>query len=141
VEHPSRFEILDHPADIGFRVRATTLPELFEASSFALISLVLDASLAEPVQEVEMSVEGGDTESVLVNWLNEILYWTDSRRLVFAQVKLLELSHTYASAICRGEIRDQQKHPGRLIVKAVTYHQLRVAETESGWVGDVYVDV
>ena len=136
-----RFELLEHPADVGFRAYADILPEVFAACAEALVSLILDASAVEPAQQIPISADGIDRESLLVNWLNEILYFVDSRRLAFIRFEITSFSATRIEATAFGERRDPQKHPARLIVKAVTYHQLKIRQTGDSWSADVYVDV
>ncbi len=138
------FELLDHPADIGFRAYATTLQGLYVSSAQALVSLILDPSHIEPKQELAIRVEGMDFESLLVklvNWLNEVLYLIDSKRLALSVIEVLNLEKYWIKCIAGGEPRDPEKHPVRLIVKAVTYHQLKIVQTPAGWSADVYVDV
>ncbi len=135
------FELLEHPADIGFRVRAATLPELFQNSARALVSLILDPSRIESRQELSLIADAADYESLLVNWLNEVLYFTDSKRLALDDFKVTKLDETRIECVARGEPRDPVKHPAKLIVKAVTYHQLKIARAPGGWSADVFVDV
>jgi len=135
------FELLDHPADIGFRAHATTLPGLFANSAHALVYLILDPSRIESQQEVQLGADAADYESLLVNWLNEVLYLTDSKRLALGSFEIVELNETQLKCIARGERRDPEKHSAKLVVKAVTYHQLKIVRTPGGWSADVYVDV
>jgi len=88
-----------------------------------------------------MEAEGSDLESLLVNWLNEVLYYVDTKRLVFASlaIEFPELLRVRCTA--RGERRDPAKHPVRLSVKAVTYHQLVISKEQDRWMAEVYVDV
>jgi SHS2 domain-containing protein len=139
--HSMNFELLDHPADIGFRVRAATLPELFVNSAQALVYLVLDPSRIESQQKFNLAARAGDYEALLVNWLNEVLYFIDSKRLALGSFEISRLDETQVECIARGEPRDAVKHPPKLVVKAVTYHQLKIARTSDGWSADVYVDV
>ncbi len=134
-------ELLDHPADIGFRVRARTLPELFAKSAAALVSLIVDTKPAVAHLEIHLAATGSDYESLLVNWLNEILYYTDSESIVFASFEIRTLDATRIEALGRGEHRDAAKHPAKLDVKAVTYHQLKLFQDADGWTSEVYVDV
>ena len=134
------YEILEHPADIGFRVRAATEPELFAEAAKALVSIILDASAAHPIESA-ITAEAPDRESLMVNWLNEVLYFTDGRRLVFAEFEISGLTETRIDCTARGEARDPQRHPPLLCVKAVTYHQLRVIREPDGWCAEVYVDI
>jgi protein archease len=135
------FELLDHPADIGFRAHAATLRDLFANSAHALVYLVLDPSRIELQQELHLRVNGSDYESLLVNWLNEVLYFTDSKRLALGRFDISKLNESEVECVARGELRDPVKHSPKLVVKAVTYHQLKIAHTSDGWSADVYVDV
>lgn len=135
------FELLDHPADIGFRAHGRDLPELFAASAFALVSLILDPANIEPKQKISLTAQGIDHESLLVNWLNEVLYAVDARRLALAIFEISNLTGTHLGGTASGEPRDPVKHPARLIVKAVTYHQLKIARADREWIAEVYVDV
>lgn len=135
------FELLDHPADIGFRAHAQTLPGLYVECAHALVSLILDSSDIEPNQQHTVRVEASDFESLLVNWLNEVLYLTDSKRLALGVFEVVRLEKYRIECTARGEMRDANKHPAKLVVKAVTYHQLKIRQTSGGWSADVYVDV
>jgi SHS2 domain-containing protein len=135
------FEFLDHPADIGFRARGSTLEHLFENCAHALIAIILDPAEIHGSEQVVLAAEGSDRESLLVNWLNEVLYYVDTKRLAFESFIVEFPSPEQIRAVARFEARDPVRHPVRLSVKAVTYHQLRVSSVGEGWVAEVYVDV
>jgi SHS2 domain-containing protein len=135
------FELLDHPADIGFRARGKTLEELFANCAHALIWIILDPARIEPVLQISISATGGDYESLLVNWLNEVLYYTDSKRIAIGEFRFLALDETRIECTASGELRDFEKHPAKIVVKAVTYHQLRIFWGEDEWIAEIYVDV
>jgi len=136
-----QFELLEHPADIGFRARAATLSELFANCAHALVSLILDPSQIQAAERFALSAEGSDYESLLVNWLNEVLYFVDGKRVAFCTFDISTLTETFIRCSAAGEARNARKHPPRLVVKAVTYHQLRLQPTGNGYVAEVYVDV
>jgi SHS2 domain-containing protein len=135
------FEILEHPADVGFRTWGNSLEELFGNCACALISIILDSSSVTPSQRWDLEAEGSDRESLLVNWLNEVLYYVDTRRLVFDSfaVRFQESFRVLCEAT--GEQRTPEKHPVRVSVKAVTYHQLRLFEAGRRWTAEIFVDV
>jgi|SRR5581483_4884306 len=135
------FELLDHPADIGFRTRAATLAQLFANCGEALVAIILDPAGIQETQNVPISATGSDLESLLVNWLNEVLYYVDGRRLAFSRFDVSHVDDTSIACTAAGEPRDRERHPSRVTVKAVTYHQLRVEHTAGGWVAEVYVDI
>src|SRR5690348_303283 len=78
-----QFELLDHPADIGFRAYGNSLEELFANCAHALISIVFDPSEVASKEHWKLNAEGIDMESLLVNWLNEVLYYVDTVRIAF----------------------------------------------------------
>lgn len=135
------FELLDHPADIGFRARGETLEDLFANCAYALISIILDPENAARTQNWLLETEGADLESLLVNWLNEVLYYVDTKRVVFASMSVAFPDPARVRCHAEGEARDPVKHPVRLFVKAVTYHQLKISRKENTWTAEVYVDV
>ena len=135
------FEILEHTADIGFRAQGRTAAELFEASAEALVSIALEIDRISPRVEYPLAAAGADYESLLVNWLGEVLYWMDGERLAFRRFRVSEITPIGVSGAAAGEPRDPARHLARLIVKGVTYHQLKVVETAEGWRAEVYLDI
>jgi protein archease len=134
-------ELLEHPADIGFRAYGTNLSGLFVNCACALQSLIVDVSQIEPVAQFSIGAEASDYESLLVNFLNEVLYYIDGKRLAFAGFTIEELDDVHIKCVACGEPRDRNRHPGKLVVKAVTYHQLKVAMEADHWIAEVYVDI
>jgi len=135
------FEILEHTADIGFRARAADLRGLFEAAAHALVAVAMDTGNASPVKPIVISVTGDSKESLLVNWLNEILYCLDGERLAIARCEVREMTATSVTGVAIGEPRDPVRHEPRLVVKGATYHQLKIEQDERGWSCEVYLDV
>jgi SHS2 domain-containing protein len=135
------FEILEHPADIGFRAFAPNLPELYAAAAVAMLSIAGDPEAAEPREKRRLTVESGDREGLMVDWLNEVLYWFDGKLFAFREFQVELLAEDRIEAVGVGEPRDPERHRARLIVKAVTYHQLRIEQREGDWIAEVYLDI
>ncbi len=134
------FEILEHPADVGFRAFADSLPELFGNAALAMLSIGTDLSEVRPVRKYRLGAESSDLESLMVDWLNEVLYWFDGTRVVFGEFRV-EAGETWVRAAALGEPRDPGRHAARLVIKAATYHQLKVERRDGLWVAEVYLDV
>jgi SHS2 domain-containing protein len=135
------FEILEHTADLGFRATAPSLTELFEAAAEALVAIILDPDRMVPREAIGLSVEGESNEALLVNWLSEILYWLDGEHFALCGFKIRELGNGRIVGEAKGERRDSARHEPRLIVKGVTYHQLKIEKSAKGWRCEVYLDV
>lgn len=137
VEVNSGYEELEHAADWSFRVRARTLCELFTAAARALCRLEHgDRPQAFTVTR-EVEVEGVDRETLLVNWLNELLYLEQTNREVYHDFDIITIDNTHLQARVHGAPeRNAQRH-----IKAVTFHNLELKQTADGWEATIVVDV
>lgn len=136
-----RFEILEHTADIGVRAFGGTLAKLFENAALGLQSIALDPDQVRPVTSYPIAAAGEDREALLVNWLNEIVYYLDGKRVAISRIAVQELTECSIAGEAWGETRETERHPPRLVIKAATYHQLRIEQDAEGWTADVYLDV
>jgi SHS2 domain-containing protein len=136
-----RFRILEHTADVGFEAYGATREEVFANSARALIDLIVDLDTIRTREQVSVQIAGPDLESVLVNWLNEILFLNDAEGWLFRDFEVQHLHDNSLVAWARGEKYQRSHHQTKLLVKAVTYHQLALIETADGWKAQVYVDI
>jgi SHS2 domain-containing protein len=86
----------------------------------------------------EVSVDSFDPESLMVDWLGELLYLYETTERVVAAAEVTEWTPTRLTA--RVELRPSSAAPA-MHIKAVTYHQLQVVEEEDGWMAQVYFDI
>jgi len=135
------FELLEHTADIGFRARGRTAAELFENAAAAMVSVAIELDDISPSEGYPLSASGADYESLLVNWLSEVLYWVDGKQAGFREFRVGEITPTSVSGVGRGEPRDPARHRAKLIVKGVTYHQLKITQSPEGWMCEVFLDI
>jgi SHS2 domain-containing protein len=135
------FRVLEHTADIGFEAFGATRQDVFRNAARALTHLMVDLEAIAPCEGKLLRVEASDKPSLLVNWLSEILYLFDAEGWLFRDFEFDALTERSLSAMARGEKFDRRKHQVKLLVKAVTYHQLDLMETAEGWRAQVYVDI
>jgi protein archease len=129
------FEEIEHTADWSFRVRGASLAQLLENAARAMHSfLPTEVEGKSSVRAVE--VEGVDRETLLVNWLNEILYLEERHGEIYQRFEISELSETHLRARVQGGCS-----PGGSHIKAVTFHNLAIRQTSEGFEATVIVDV
>jgi SHS2 domain-containing protein len=135
------FEIFEHTADLGLRIRAADRDELFAEAARALFS-VLVANLDEVrgVQVKAFTVEGEENDLVLFDWLSELLYTFDTEHVLLSQFDV-KVTGNGVRATCRGEPIDPSRHELDHEVKAITYHGLKVEQIADGWLAEVIVDI
>jgi SHS2 domain-containing protein len=135
------FRTLEHTADVGFEAFGSTREEVFTNAARALMNIIVDLDTIEPREAVVLQISGPDPESVLVNWLSEMLYLHDAEGWLFQDFEIQTLHDTSLSALARGEKFQRSRHQAKLLVKAITYHQLTLERTPQGWRAQVYVDI
>lgn len=128
---------IEHTADRAFRVRGRDLKELFANAAEALLRIEGRRKTAALSRERRVEIEGFDRETLLVNWLNEILYLGETRRETYTGVEIQEVSDHRLRATLKAEPGGRR----RRLVKAVTFHGLRVRKTRQGLEAEVIVDV
>ena len=134
-------ERFEHTADLGLRIRAANLDELFAEAGRALTAtLVTDVASIRPTTRRQFDMDGDDIEYLLVDWLREVLYVFDVERLLLSKFQVTVCKEGL-TAIAQGEVFDSNRHELQHEIKAVTYHALKVQETDAGWLAEVIVDI
>lgn len=135
------FEILSHTADKGVAGFGHTMAEAFESTAYGMFSLMVDLKEQKYTSEREITVLAADREQLLWEWLAELVFIFDVERILPVEFKVEEIDDTHLRAtVYTRPIADDIEWLGA-IVKAVTFHQLQVEESEKGWKTRVYVDV
>ena len=135
------YEVIEHPADVGFLAYGATLEELFANAALAMLSLACELEGIAERQQRELEATGADTEALLFAWLAEILAVADAEQLVFRRVDVKSLGEGRVRGIAYGQRFDKARHRAGTYIKAVTYHQLHVERAADGWRAQVYLDV
>ena len=136
-----KFEIVEHPADVGFIAYGATLGELLENAALAMMSLGCEMTAIEERERREIRASGADHESLLFDWLAEILAMADAEGLALRRAEVTWADEGAAHGVVYGEKFDKVRHRAGTYIKAVTSHELRVERTAEGWKGRVYLDV
>jgi SHS2 domain-containing protein len=136
-----RYEPFEHTADIGVRVFGRTYEEIFANAAYALFDHLTDLGAVEEKVPVSISLQGQDSEDLLVRWLNELLYLYESQGFLLKGVSFSHLDERSLVAEGRGEGFDPSRHLRKMEIKAVTYHQVQVRKADGIWEARVIFDV
>jgi protein archease len=136
-----RFDFIEHTADVGIVAYGASLEEALGNAAYAMFTLVVDLDgVKEKVcREIEFQAE--DQESLIVSWLNELLYLLDTEGIVFKRFEVTKLNESSLKANAYGEPLDLERHNIRGGVKAATYHMLQVAKDDKGYSLRVIFDI
>ncbi len=135
------FTFFDHTADLGIRMEAATLNELFADAGRAVTAMLLDdsATVAPTITE-SIEVAGNEVDYLLFDWLRELLMRFETRKMLYCQFNVV-VTETGLTATVAGEPLEPGRHPLGHEVKAITYHGLSVEQSAEGWIAEVIVDI
>jgi len=140
------FEQIDISGDAGIRAFGRDIPELFRNTAAGMYSLITDLDGIRPDRDLTVTVENPTLEGLLVSWLNELIFHFDTygficREITFSGFVLPDDKPGTIRASLSGEEFDTERHERRLLLKAATYHKLRIEKVEGRWVAEVIFDI
>lgn len=136
---PYRYREVEHTADRALRVWGQSLPDLFVGAARGMYSLMDDLG-REGLAATEwrpISLEGLDQVSLLVDWLNELLFLGEAEGLLFVDFEISSITDTTLEARAGGVPAREAEFD----IKAATYHALELKEEEGGWSTLITFDV
>lgn len=136
-----RFDVTDHTADIGVTAYGRDLPDLMANAAYGMLSIVIEPGTVRSAQSHKVEVEAADEVSLLVEWLNALLYELDVNRLLFKTFDIVVTGNKRLTAVCRGERLDPERHRLKREVKAATYHNLSISREKGTYSASVIFDI
>ena len=137
-------KFLDHTADVFFVAKADTLPALFNECALAVEETMVDVAKVKMVDTVKILGESATVESLLFDFLDELLFFKDYRQLVFSKFEIeIQEKEKKFSLVCsaQGEKIDFSRHEPKVDVKAITMHEFKVEKVKDGWKAQVLIDI
>jgi len=121
-----RFELIEHTADMGLVAYGHDLAEAFANAAYGLFSIMADLSNVQERESLQIELEEEDTESLLFEWLNYLLYTFDVYMLLLKRFDVERFDGLSLKATCHGEKYDPSRHRLKTGVKSATYHMMKV---------------
>lgn len=134
------YRVLDVPGDIGLRAEGDTVEDCFLSAALGLYSLITDLDKVEPLIEKEIEIAEESLESLLISFLNELIFQFDTYGFLGKTISL-SIDKFSLKATLKGETFDPQKHERKLLIKAATYHNLRLFRENSLFVAEIIFDI
>ncbi len=120
------FEILNHTADVGIIAYGSDTKEAFANAAKGMFSLITELDDVEENEHRDIELTSDDQESLLVAWLNELIYLFDVENMLFKRFDITQLSSTHLKARSYGHKVDSSRHQLKMGIKAATYHMLKI---------------
>jgi SHS2 domain-containing protein len=136
-------ETFDHTADVGLRIRADDLNDLFRTAAEGVFDYIVanrDEVRATETEPVSLQADGPD--SLLVEWLNELIFRCETKHRLYTRFDVrLAADGLSLEAVIAGEPIDRERHVLDHEVKAVTRHGLVLRHDADGWLAEMILDI
>jgi SHS2 domain-containing protein len=133
------FEEIPHTADIKIRVRAPTLEALFSDTFDSLMQVMYGTNRAGCILR-EIRIESTNYESLLTDFLSEVLFISEVESLVFSEARI-RIDGFHLIAELSGEPFDSVRHSNGSEVKGISYSGLTITHDAKGYMLDIIFDV
>ncbi len=152
-----RFRVLDISGDIGLRAFGKSIDEAFINTAIGMYSLITNLDAIKEKKTIELSIESNSPDGLLVSWLNELIFHFDAYGFVGKKINITEFTPSLTlpprggglgggeayslKASVSGEDFDPERHESKLLIKAATYHKLKIEKVDDVWEIDVIFDI
>lgn len=133
-----RYEEIEHTADLAIRAYGRDSKELFANAAYGMFSAMgIDLEAVKPTLRREMRLEALDREALLVDWLNELLYLHETEGEIYVDFDI----HTLSTTELRATMSGAKGNDARMVIKAATFHDLKIERIDKGYVTTIVFDI
>jgi SHS2 domain-containing protein len=133
-----KIEFLEHTADVKFQAWGKTLEELFSNCAIA-VSKTLCKGLIKRKKTYKIKAYGQDNESLLYNFLEELLYLFDTEHFIAGRVTEIKITGNKLTAKIAGD--SSEKYEIKNYIKSPTYNDMFIKKENGRWICQVVLDV
>jgi SHS2 domain-containing protein len=135
------FREIEHTADLGIEVTASSLAGLFSTAGEALFAFIADPKNLEAREAIAVAASGDCPEELLHAWLCELLAQFNLIGFVGARCEVEKITRERVEGIVTGEKLELKRHRFYTEIKGVTYHDFKVWQEAGAWHARVIFDV
>ncbi|MFH1787525.1 MAG: archease [archaeon] len=133
-----KFKFLEHTADIKFQSFGNSIEETFSNCALAMFNAMYDGKVKSKIKS-KIKVKGNDNESLLYNFLEELLFLFDSKGFFLSEIRTLEIKDNILKAEITGD--NAKNYKISIDVKAITYNDMFIKKVGNKFIAQVVLDV
>lgn len=135
-----KFKFLEHTADVKFQAFGKSIEEAFENSALAVIATIHKGKIKEG-KKIRIKTKGKDLESLLYNFLEELLYLLDAKNFLCSKVQRIKIDKKNFKLEAAASGDKASNYEISNPVKAITYNDMFVKHEKGAWRVQVVLDV
>ncbi len=136
-----RYEQIPHTADIAIRVYGKDLKELFINAAFGMFDIIADLEGLKSSVSIEVNLKAPSKEELLICWLDELLYNFCTKTIIFFEFDVSLLTEEQLMIKAHGRHVGENRNRLKTEIKAATYHDLNIRQSDEGCSVDIVFDV
>ncbi|HTY90972.1 MAG TPA: archease [Methanocella sp.] len=137
------FQYIEHTADAEFIAYGRTEDEAFVNAARAMSSLIIDPANVRPEIEKSVELQSDALDTLLYDWLSELLYVFEVDRIVFSRFEA-HVEQQRCTFKLKAKVFGESiaRHPDVFMhIKAVTFHDLRFEKKDNVYEAQVLLDI
>ncbi|MBD3359669.1 MAG: archease [Candidatus Buchananbacteria bacterium] len=133
-----QYENLEHTADLKIRAFGKDKKEVFVNMAKGMFDNMIDneSLLKDQPIKREIRIDSVDLQSLLVDFLSELLYLSDTNDEIYNKFELI-----FKDLELKATIAGYKVEKIKLDIKAVTYNDLVIKEKDNQWIAEVVFDI
>jgi len=142
-----KYIFLEHTADIKIKSFGKNLNEIFENFALAVSEYLSRGEKIKNIKKKKITVKGEDNESLLYNFLDELIYLLDAKNFVVSKAKATTFKKGSTSPneiILEAEVYGDSasQYDDLDHIKAATYAEMYIKQKkDNSWEAQVVLDV
>jgi SHS2 domain-containing protein len=141
----TKFEEIEHTADVGILATGDTLPELMANLAFGMLHIITAQTYNQYSLKRSVKIEGPSLIDLIVGWLSEINYLLTVNHYLINGIEITNIEQMKGNFILSADLFGQDSTPiesgFETEIKAVTYHQLICEKRDKEYLGQVIFDI
>ncbi|TAL57150.1 MAG: archease [Nanoarchaeota archaeon] len=137
------FKFVEHTADAEFFAYGKTIDEAFAHSAYAVASIIVDYKKVKSELKKQIKVRGRDMETLLYNFIEELIFLLDSEDFVLHKIQYLEIKKDPNGFRLEAEFQGDKvsNYEAEKAVKSPTYNSMEIKQEKGKWIIHMVVDI
>ncbi len=134
-------KFLLHATGIKFKAYGDTVEEMFENSALAMFAAMNEEDKIASTKQLKIKVKGKDMESLLYNFLEELISMFNSEKFFLSKIRDIRLDHKTFKMIAKISGDDAKNYGLNHNVKSVIYKEMSIKKENKKWVAEIVLSV
>lgn len=135
-----KYKFFPETESLKFKAFGDTIEEVFVNSAIATSEAMCEDKILS-MRQLKIKVKGRDMESLLCNFLEELLFLIDSKSFILSKVRDIKIDKKSFKLIAKISGDDAESYKITRHVKAVTYSEMYIRKENKKWVAQVVLNV